>query len=286
MAVNPIWKDTYYIGTGDLNYEILLDGATIFQATAFADNTGVVEIRINDVCENYLHTELPDFRSWTNNNYTHPQAFRTFTLYDSDTEQTLGTYSFLNTYDYDNSWTGQSVTLSKPVNGHASTNMWCFRTEFSNSGSGSVGTKISLGPVEGYTRSYCGEGAIYYQNRSGGYDSFLLEGHIKRTDEYSRDSLMKIYDNKTIEFGERPYYTKTIAHWELNTGWLTDTQSKNMAWNLFGSNQVWFHDFYTNQVYPVEITDTNTEYKQYRNGRQMVNYTINVQSAQSFVNKL
>ena len=255
MAVNPIWKDTFYIGTGNLNYEIDLDGTSIFQGKAFADTDGIVQVRMNDVCENYLHTELPDFRAYSNYTYTHNDAFKTFLLIDQDTEQTLGTYSFLNDYSYDNSWTGQSTTLSHPVNGKASTNMWCFKTDFLSSGS--VKTLISTGSVTGYDRSYCGEGAIYYQN-----------------------------DNKTIEFGERPYYTKTTARWEANTGWLTDSQSNNLAWNLFGSNQVWFHDFNTNQVYSAEITDTNPEYKQYRNGRQMVNYTINLMTSQTFVNKL
>lgn len=284
MAVNAIWQDTFYIGTGNLNYEIYLDGTSIFQGKAFADTDGVVQVRMNDVCENYLHTELPDFRAYTNHTYVHSDAFKTFLLVDQDTEQTLGTYSFLNDYSYDSSWTGQSTTLSHPVNGKASTNMWCFKTDFLSSGS--VKTLISTGSVDGYDRSYCGEGAIYYQNRYGGYDSLLLLGHIKRTDELKRDTLTKAYDNKTIEFGERPYHTKTTARWEANTGWLTDSQSNNLAWNLFGSNQVWFHDFNTNQVYSAEITDTNPEYKQYRNGRQMVNYTINLMTSQTFVNKL
>lgn len=282
---SPIWKDTTYTSsTSALTYTINVDGSSIFSGTSVAPpDGGPIEIRLNDICENWLHTEMPDFRSFTDNTTQHPLAFRSFVIKDSNSNTTLGTYAFLNCYDQTFDWTGQTATLSNPVNGHASSQMYLFKTDFAG---GSVTTRTSLGSIDGYDRSYCGEGAIYYLNRRGGYDSFLLEGYIKRTDNYERDSLLKVYNNTTIDFGERPYATKTTASWELNTGWLTDEQSKNFAWNVAGSNQIWLHDFQSGEIYPVEIEDTNVEYKEYRHGRKKVSYSVVVRSAQSYFNKL
>lgn len=281
----PVWKDTYYrsnIGVGNILKYQIVGPDNPYQGTAYSDPSGNVSIKINDIVKNYLSTTLPDFRSISNQNVEHPLSVGNYQLIDSESLSTLGTYTFVNDYDYQNK-TNYTYYGAHPVNGHASTNMWCFNTTLSSS---SLKTLITLGSCPGYTRSYCGQGAIYYQNRAGGFDSFLLEGHTKRTDSYTRDSLLKIYDNTTIEFGEHPYISVTTARWEVNTGWLTDAQARVFAWNVPSTSQIWFHDFKDGQVYPVQIEDQDVEYKEYRNGRQMVNYTLTLKTAQTFENQL
>lgn len=281
----PVWRDTFYthnIGIGNvLRYQIT--GPDIpYQGIAYADPTGVVSVKINDVVKNYLTTTMPDFRTYDNQTVTHANAIGSFALIDTDTLDTLGTYTFCNDYDYTNH-TNYIYNGAHPVNGHANDTMWCFHTYLSSS---SLKTLVTTGSCTGYTRSYCGQGAIYYQNRAGGYDSFLFEGHTKRTDNFSRTSLLTIYDNTSIEFGQRPYLTVTTPNWEVNTGWLKDSQARNFAWNVFSSSQIWFHDFKDGQVYPVQIDDQEAEYKEYRNGKQMINYTLHLKGAQTYENQL
>ena len=62
---SPIWKDTTYTSsTSALSYTINVDGSSIFSGTSVAPpDGGPIEIRLNDICENWLHTEMPDFRS-------------------------------------------------------------------------------------------------------------------------------------------------------------------------------------------------------------------------------
>ena len=125
-----------------------------------------------------------------------------------------------------------------------------------------------------YDMNHCGQGALIYRNRFGGWDSFLLEGNIKKTDNY----------------GKLNYRTKDILHhnekrtdsvdidciYEAYTGWLSDEEAERLTYHLASSPKVYFQDLNhpDEEIIPVRMTLTNAEYKKFRNGKRLVNYTI------------
>lgn len=129
--------------------------------------------------------------------------------------------------------------------------------------------------------NYCGDWALYYSNRSGGWDSFLIEGNVKKIDNFEKYYINRSYNNTTMEWGKKVYHNEITTNYELHTGWLNDRQSEILAFNLLSSNQVYLHDLVNNKIIPVVITDDTAEYKTFKNnGRKMVNYTINVEASQ------
>ena len=130
-----------------------------------------------------------------------------------------------------------------------------------------------------YTVNYCGSFALYYLNCKGGWDAFLIEGKVRRYDDYTHYDYVKAYDNQTIEFGKKRYMNEIKPRWELHTGWLNDEQSENLAKNLLGSTCVYAHNLETNEIFPVIITDNSTEYKSYRNEGKLVAYTISIEAS-------
>lgn len=139
--------------------------------------------------------------------------------------------------------------------------------------------------VFSYDMKHCGPGAFIYRNRFGGWDSFLIEGNIIKTDNYN-----KLNYTKKGEYNSRPSYhfdekaTDSVdinTTYEAHTGWLTDEQSERLAFHLLSSPIVYFQNFSgdlydTDQftLVPVRITSSSTEYKKFRNGKRLVNYTI------------
>lgn len=145
-----------------------------------------------------------------------------------------------------------------------------------------AGQKILINGCASYDVNYCGDAALYYLNSRGGWDAFLIEGGIKRTDRYTQQDYYKAYDNTTIEFGRKRFLTDIRRTWELNTGWLSDDESKRLAENLMPSTQVYLHLLDEDETLPVVITDTQAEYKTYENQNyQLVSYKISVEASQS-----
>lgn len=144
-----------------------------------------------------------------------------------------------------------------------------------------------------YDMKHCGDGAFIYRNRFGGWDSFLIEGNISKTDEYNKQNYrMKgeynsIYSvNSLHHFDEK--YTDSIdinTKFEAYTGWLTDEEAERLAFHLLSSPIVYFQNFngdlYDSDPYtmvPVRLTSSSAEYKKFRNGRRLVNYLITFES--------
>lgn len=270
MTTSSIWKDTYYTtSTSPLNYYITVDGQEIFRGCAVmkpdADN---VKINVSRICENYLSSEISNFTASTQ---THPNALRTFTL-KSTGGTTLETYKFLNCWDRNINYTGGSMTLSMNV-GPRVNNMLLLNT--TTNGTNVTTTKSIVSNGE------CGNYALYYLNRAGGWCSFGITGKVIKKDNYERYSIDQAYNNTTIEYQKRPYRNNIDTTLEMHTGWLGDAESEYIARNLFSTNFLYVHDICNDKIAPAFITDTQVEYKTYKNGKRLVNYTINVQLSQT-----
>lgn len=304
MITTSIFKDTFYTvsataspftytlsvedGTVEINGVQQPNIVEVFNGKAWAAPSSTsLEISINSIAQDYLKTDMMDLREISATTaYTHDKAFRTFYLYNSNSVL-LETYRFLLDWSYNEKDLTSAVDLSNPINGKYSTNMLMFSTIFNTS---AVTTTISLSPsavtdCNGnalYTDYSCnGEWALYYLNRNAGWDSLIIQGMVTKKDSYEKYYIDNAFDNNTIDFGKRTYHNQITPSWELHTGWLKDSESDNLAFNLLSSNQVYLHNLKDDEIYPVILTDAETTYKTFRNqNNKMYNYTINVQSSQ------
>lgn len=137
-----------------------------------------------------------------------------------------------------------------------------------------------------YDMDNCGEGFLLYKNRFGGWDSFLIEGNIYKYDEYTRlNGVYPKYPNDNGYKRERMTDRNTIrTRYEINTGWLTDEQAERLVFHLMSSTTVALRSFsdktegsFPYNMVSVSIVDTEAEYKKFKNGKKMINYTITLE---------
>ena len=74
------------------------------------------------------------------------------------------------------------------------------------------------------------------------------------------------------------------TRYEINTGWLTDEQAERLVFHLMSSTTVALRSFsdrtmssFPYNMVSVSIVDSSVEYKKFRNGKKMINYTITLE---------
>lgn len=128
---------------------------------------------------------------------------------------------------------------------------------------------------------YC----LYYVNSFGGWDYLLIKGTTKKTDKITSQYYTKDFDNKTQEFEKIKYLNTISSSYTLNTDWFTDEEQSRLH-NLIESTEVYLHNLNTDEILPVNITNTSLEYKTYtNNGKKKFNNTISVEVAQEKTRK-
>ena len=310
----PIWLDTYYIGDSYVGeYSIILDGKEIYKGKARAKpNEEYYKINVARICQDYLSSSLPDIREMDDDTFAATNAVRYFTLLIEGEAKV--TYMFLYNWNYCfdplplKNPDRNAFPCSIPINGHLDPRMKMLITYFSLAESPKVEyyqgekkrtktfkTGLStwvrdVDDIQGltltlkncsYTVNYCGDYALYYKNRSGGYDSFLIEGNGTKTDQYDRSTYRKTYDVGSIDFGSKHYHNEITTNYKLNTGWLSDNESEILAYNLLSSDEVILHILATNELIPVMITNSEASYKTFKNNsRKLVNYEITLEESQ------
>lgn len=122
---------------------------------------------------------------------------------------------------------------------------------------------------------------LYYVNARGGWDSFCIQGSGLKKENITAHTTDRSYDNNTMEFEQMRNVTEIQTVYELNTHYLTDEQSENLAKNLLGSNMVYLHDFTDGTIKPVIIQDKAVTYQTYQtNGKKLAQYKITVAESQ------
>lgn len=285
MAVikRPIWQDTYYTSTAYtvLDYALQIDGqSTIYTGRAYQrPGANGVSINISKICQDYIKDSFRevDFRDYTGSTYEHPYSYVEFNLINVQNGTVLGTYGFVYDWSYEG-WDGNTRPVSNPINNHRATGMYLFSSQFVPPESAIT---TSVYQATSAVSNACGEIALYYKNRKGGWDAFLIEGTWTKKDEYTKYTYNRSFNNNTLEFENGTYHSQIVTSYVLNTGWLNDQQSDNLAFNLLSSNEVYLHNLCTDKVYPVVIKDNTATYKTYRNNsRKLVNYQLNVEESQ------
>lgn len=303
------WMDYNYIATGltELTYSIYeghtenytwVNDKLIYTGKAVArPDEGFISINISPIVQNYLNSELPDvafnYDDFNTGTMNMPNSIKRFALYDSKGNM-LDTYKYINCWDYETYFetfeTDNSYSLSVPANNHSVYGMYNFSTSYYKTNGGEVKTTIEAGtrqdmPNTGETSSIslagCAAGALYYSNAKGGWDSFLIEGNVKKSDAFEKYTINNKWHTNTLESGTRTLVNTVTESWVLMTHLLTDREMKIIAANLFGSNNIYFHDLVNDKIYPVKITDTKVEYKTRKTNKNKVFYaTINIESTQ------
>lgn len=277
----PIWQDVYFTGATDtLDYYILMDTGTasreiIYQGRAYLQpNQSRVKINISKICQNYLSNNIEDGNSIRNLDNVNVNSMKVFAIYNASGDTQLKAYRYV----YDWSYGDLSVDgiLTKPINGHADSRMVKLGTSVESS------LYYRNHPIPSiYTSGYCGDYAIYYLQRNGGWAAFLIEGNSKKTDRYEKYSYNMAFDNNKAMFEESTYHNQITAEWQLSTGWLTDEQAENLAFNLIPSNRVFLHDLKNDKIIPVIVSNDSIDYKTFKNtGRQLVRYDITLTESQ------
>lgn len=280
----PIWQDIYYTSTAYTMLEYIInrkDRVVIYAGRAYQRPGGNgISINISKICQDYIKDSFSetDFRTFVGTSYSHPESYVEFELRDMN-GNLLNTYGFVYDWSYEN-WDGNARTVSNPINGHTMAGMYDFNTVCRNVVDENT-MELATSVYQAAGGNYCGEIALYYKNRKGGWDSFLIEGTVTKKDEYTKYTYNRSFNNNTLEFENGTYHSQIVTSYVLNTGWLNDQESDNLAFNLLSSNEVYLHNLCTDKVYPVVIKDNTATYKTYKNNsRKLVNYQINVEESQ------
>ena len=287
MTYASIWEDVIYTVTGMTSVDYLIydeNSNLLYAGKAVArPNEGDCKINVSRIVQNYLNSDLPDTAfngvNFTLGQHIEPNAVLGFSLTDGK-GNLFEDYMFLNCWDYKLHFAfianpGVPYPLSKPANQHYVPQMLLFQSVLTKQNK--VRTTIS----SGFTGDYCGYGALYYSNAIGGYDSFLIENGVTRKDSYERYTINNKWMADTLQSGSRTLVNTIETTWELKTHLLTDSEAKTLASNLFGSNNVYFHNFDDDTITPVVITDTSVDYKNRKNQKNKMFYlTINIKSTQ------
>lgn len=274
--MTPIYKDTYYTFTADtLSYYVMKDTEIIYQGRAFRFPDAVEgKIQINRIAEDYIKMDLPRLSEVSGTTtYTHLDAVGTFQLYDDD-DTLLATYEFAYDWNYDNDLFNATHSINANAADRYAQNEFEFDTKY-------YSTKDVKTIIKRATANDCGDWAIYYLNRKGGWDSYLIKGKVRKTSDFNIGTYENCIDNNYADYErEKVRYKTDIGYsWELNTGWLKDGESELLSRHLFPSNYVFLHDLTADKIYPVVITDKSVETKTFANERKLFNYTINVENA-------
>ncbi|WP_418981693.1 hypothetical protein [Alistipes sp.] len=316
----PIWKDFIVLLEGEswgdsVRYYVTCDGERIFSGKAHR-RPGDESIRftINDICAPYLSQDFRPESLSERGVVRNEGAGRHFAVFDSSDHTLLDEVFFYLDFSFDPSYDATKAGPSLPVTGTVDprqtlvvstyddslvevrvTTSQGRELAFTHRGAGTpatlyfpVGDFPDARKIEALGRTYevarrCGRYVLYYVNAFGGWDSLAVDGTALETDNYTRSTYKRSYDNSapwakgTVNY--RNDYEKSV---KLVTGWLSDEQSRRMH-HLFGSTNVYLHDLSTHTTRAVTISDKSFVYKTYRSeGRRLVNYTLNATVSQDF----
>ena len=292
--IKPIWEDYYVTFKSDespVSYSIQVNGEPVFYGKAWcppSNKSGTYKTKINSICENYIFNEIDDFEGITENGKTIQQtdAIKKFTIINEDTRQPIDEVTFIYDYSHDKSVDyNNTVNMSRPINGKGKEGMYFLTTTTNGS---IVTTLISKAPTIGYyiINDCASKYAIYYLNKYGGWDSFLIEGFVTEKQSFARNTVKRDYNNSTLQLGTTQYLTEITDGYELHTGWLNEHESKTLAENLFQSNRLFLHNIETDEIIPILITDAEAATKTRKNSaRKLLNYTINAVASHTRHNK-
>lgn len=126
----------------------------------------------------------------------------------------------------------------------------------------------------------CNDYCLYYKNKRGGWDSCLFNDAGKQIDKIAINKFQRDVDAGTTDHGTVHFQKDITRTWQLKSGRLNDEQSKIFSEHLMTTNKAYLHIFATNEIVPVNITDTTVNHlTRANNSRKVATYTLNVEDS-------
>lgn len=322
----PIWKDYFVdFGDVDtVDYTIKVGGDAIYEGTAVRRPLAeTLTVRINDVCASYLVSSLP---AMVNSSFTSSYISRIFEIYKNGTLYETVAFLLDYSYDTTRTTTiasspiipvlhkkqpliytqyetssvdviltassGTRTTITIPTSGGGDYNN-DYNDDFSHDGQpGSVyvnvesAVKVNVRTLEYNVVDTCDRYALYYVNAYGGWDSLLMQGRYKESDDIARKEVTLTYENREPQSrGRYNYLNEIVKTFKLRTGWLTDAQAAKM-WHLLESTNVYLYDIQTGKFHSAIITNTDAPFKTFLGeGGKFFQYEIDVELSQNRVRR-
>lgn len=267
-----VWKDKYITITGQtsVDFKVTVGGEDVFNGRAYAlPNTSAITINVMEYVRDMVYNELTTFESGQHGS---PNASKYVVLYNINTQNNVWSDYVCCDWSYDDNY---SSNWNHPINGHYVSGQTVILSYVLAGGS-------AQNEIYSYSAitPYCGKYSLLYLNSYGGYDSFLIEGSYKKKDTYNTFETERKFNNTTAQFGNLRYVNEITTEYELHTGWLKDSEAANLAKNLLGSTRVYLQDIDAQKIIPVVITNTDAEYKKFKDEKELISYQIDVKESQ------
>jgi hypothetical protein len=132
--------------------------------------------------------------------------------------------------------------------------------------------------IEETDYNYC----LYYKNAFGGYDYYLIDGNVTKSDNISANYYNNYANNTKQEFEKKKYLNRITNNYTLYTDYFTEDEQERFE-DLVTSTEVYLHNLKTNEILPVNVTNTNFTQKTFtNNGKKLWYNIINVEVAREF----
>lgn len=131
----------------------------------------------------------------------------------------------------------------------------------------------------------CKEWCLYYSNAYGGWDSLIVDGNVLKSDKITSHYFNQLFNNTTYQFEKTKYLNVINSSYVLYTDWFNDDEQSRL-YHLLESTEVYLHNMVTGEFLPVNITNTDCQYKTFtNNGKKKWYNTINVEVSQERIRK-
>lgn len=128
---HPIWKD-YYINLGTASsyeYRVLAEGSLIYSGKAWKrPGASAVQIRINDICADYLNHTLPNLSPEEFTQLAYPINFIVQVYIGG--WNSVASVEFLNDWSYDYGYNVLTDGMAFPINGKIDSRQWLTYTAY------------------------------------------------------------------------------------------------------------------------------------------------------------
>ena len=301
----PAWKDTdiEIEGDGDYTeYEIQINNETVFSGRCYLIN-GNGKIRVNNILKDYIeeNISIDVIEIQENGGYVEAELLINGMVYRN--------LKCWNDWSYDNRYNDiLSVPISNVLDNRQ---LLPFSVKGGNTmtvhyddadyftidveGDGVCTTMQPLNEIDRIKFDYNGlqsewfniqcnpknRYCLYYKNLYGGFDSFCFLKSSKESNKIT-NNIYKRYTNNTEGYHQTVQYSKSFTKsWKLQSRYLNDRQSEIFAKHLLSSNMCFLQDLESGEIYPVNITQTSSEFKLWsNNGRKPIRHDVTVELAQ------
>lgn len=290
-----------------VDYTLYNDSSNVFAGRAYKfPSSTYLTIDVTDICHDLVG---PCFIDSATGHIDNSHALKSFTLYGTNTQN----FSVRYWNRFDEACPQGNYLYNDPAGRTVDPGSWLMiystgvfygykngTQVYSSSGGArkvelsswslNNGDKISISG-SGKTINYrvkCGaDYELFYQNSRGALDSIVFYGPCTMKSSATRYLIAKSgsyspADN--YEHKNQVEATEGKIGWNLNTGIMRDEESANII-EVILSNRCWLHDLSNDNLYAVNIVNSDIEQKLRKKDKNNTSYSLNVELARNYTSK-